>query len=199
MGGHVGETNELAQSLSRDVVFQVLSNQRRRYALHYLRRHDEPVEIGELAMQIAAWENGVTKQEVTSQQRKRVYNTLQQAHLPKLDETGFLDYDPAHRTILLTDKAEKLAVYLELAPDNDLPWSEYFFVLGCVSLALVTGAWLDAGPLGLVPDFAWAVGLAVLVTLSGAANVYYHRNPYRGHREVPEWKIRKKRTERRLD
>ncbi|WP_435156097.1 DUF7344 domain-containing protein [Haladaptatus sp. DFWS20] len=190
MGGHADGTDEMAKSLSRDVVFQVLSNQRRRYALHYLRQHDEPVEIGELATQIAAWENGVTKQEVTSQQRKRLYNTLQQAHLPKLDETGFLDYDPAHATILLTDNAEKLAVYLELAPDNGLPWSEYYFVLGCISLALVTGAWLDAGSLGLVPDFGWAVGLAVLVTLSGAANVYYHRNLYRGYTEVSEWEKR---------
>ncbi|WP_266079617.1 DUF7344 domain-containing protein [Haladaptatus caseinilyticus] len=187
MEKQAGETEAETESLSRDVVFQLLSNQRRRYALHHLRQCDGPVEIGDLARQIAAWENDITKQGVTSQQRKRAYNTLQQAHLPKLDETGFIHYDPARGTVALTEKAETLAVYLELAPSNDLPWSEYYFVLGCVSLALVTGAWLDAGPLGLIPDFGWAVALATCVTFSGAINIYYHRNHYRGHTEVPEF------------
>ena len=172
--------------LSRDVIFQILSNQRRRYALHYLRRKEEAAEIGELATQIAAWENEITIDEVTSQQRKRVYNTLQQAHLPKLDETGFIHYDPAHGGITLTEQAEPLNTYLEIVPDNDLPWSEYYFVLGCISLALLTGAQLGAGPFGFVPVIWWALGLAVLVTVSGAVHMYYHRNRRLGHREVPK-------------
>ncbi|WP_458188850.1 DUF7344 domain-containing protein [Haladaptatus sp. NG-WS-4] len=180
------ETGESVTPLSRDVVFQVLSNQRRRYTLYYLRRHESPIEIGELATQIAAWENGVTAEEVTSKQRKRVYNTLQQAHLPKLDETDFIEYEPSHGNITLTERAEILDVYLKLSPDSDLPWSEYYFVLGTISLALVTGAWLDTGPLDLVPDLWWAVGLAVLVMLSGAVHGYYNRNVYRGFSEIPE-------------
>ncbi|ODR79800.1 hypothetical protein BG842_07135 [Haladaptatus sp. W1] len=172
--------------LSRDIIFQILSNRRRRYAIHYLRRNEGPVEIGELATQIAAWENDVTVEEVTSQQRKRVYNTLQQAHLPKLDETGFIDYDAAHGDVTLTEQAEPLNTYLEIIPDNNLPWSEYYFVLGCISLALLTGAWFDAGPLGLVPDIGWAVGLAALVTVSGATHMYYYRNLRLGHTEVPK-------------
>lgn len=180
------EVDEMEEApLSRDIIFQILSNQRRRYALHYLRREEESAEIGELATQIAAWENDVTVNEVTSQQRKRVYNTLQQAHLPKLNETGFIDYDPAHGDITLTERAELLNTYLEIVPDNDLPWSEYYFVLGCISLALLTGAQLGAGPLGLVPVLWWALGLAVLVTVSGGVHMYYHRNHRLGHREVP--------------
>lgn len=174
--------------LSRDVIFQILSNQRRRYALHYLRRNEGPAEIGDLATQIAAWENDVIVDDVTSQQRKRVYNTLQQAHLPKLDETGFIDYEPARGEVTLTDRAEPLNTYLEIIPDNNLPWSEYYFVLGCISLTLLTGAWFNAGPLGLVPDIGWAVGLAALVTVSGGAHMYYYRNLRLGHTEVPEEK-----------
>ncbi|WP_139328873.1 DUF7344 domain-containing protein [Haladaptatus litoreus] len=41
-------------SLSRDELFHVLRNQRRRYALHYLKRHDEVVTIGEIADQVTA-------------------------------------------------------------------------------------------------------------------------------------------------
>ncbi|WP_458207456.1 DUF7344 domain-containing protein [Haladaptatus sp. NG-SE-30] len=186
MRGRTDDVDGTETPLSRDVVFQVLSNQRRRYALHHLRRHENSVEIGELATKIAAWENGVSVEEVTSKQRKRVYNTLQQAHLPKLSETGFIEYDPAHGELTLTEKAEMLDVYLELAPDNDFPWSEYYFVLGSISLALVTGSWLNAGPLGLVPEIWWAVGLGAVVMVSGAAHIYYQRNIYRGYSEVPE-------------
>ncbi len=186
MSVQTSETDRRTMSLPRDVVFQLLSNQRRRYALYYLRERESPVEIGELATQIAAWENAVPRDEVTSQQRKRVYNTLQQAHLPKLDEAGIVEYDFTHGDVFLTDEADNLTIYLELVPDNALPWSEYYFLLGCLSLALLTGAWFDAGPLGLVPDIGWAIGLALLVTVSGAFHVYHHRNHRRGHTEVPE-------------
>lgn len=170
---------------SKDVIFQVLGNQRRRYALHYLKRHENPVEIGELATQVAAWENDVSVSEVTSQQRKRVYNTLQQAHLPKLDETGFVKYETSSGNVRLTDRAGRLDIYLELVPENSLPWSEYYLVLGCVSLALVSGGLLRAGPLAGVSGFGWALGLAALLTISGATHVYYHRNVRLGDVEAP--------------
>ena len=170
---------------SRDAIFQVLGNQRRRYALHYLKHYRNPVEIGPLATRIASWENDVPASDVTSQQRKRVYNTLQQAHLPKLNETGFVEYDAAHGLVELTDRAEDLEIYLELVPENSLPWSEYYLLLGCVSLLLTTVAWLDAGPLAVVPPFGWGLGLAALVAISGAAHRYYHRNVRLGHAEAP--------------
>ncbi|WP_227375194.1 DUF7344 domain-containing protein [Haladaptatus halobius] len=71
MSKRTSETEGTVAPLSRDIVLQVLSN-RRRYALHHLRRCEGSVEIGELVTQIATWEN-----DVTSKQRKRVYNTLQ--------------------------------------------------------------------------------------------------------------------------
>lgn len=170
---------------SRDVIFQVLGNQRRRYALHYLKHYENPAEIGTLATQVAAWENEVPAPEVTSQQRKRVYNTLQQAHLPKLNETGFVEYDAANGLVELTDRAGDLDIYLELAPENSLPWSEYYLVLGVASLALTTAGWLDAGPLGAVPSVAWALVLGALVTVSGVVQRYYYRNVRLGHAEAP--------------
>ncbi|WP_327050783.1 DUF7344 domain-containing protein [Halomicrococcus gelatinilyticus] len=170
---------------SRDVIFQVLGNQRRRYALHYLKHYENPAEIGTLATQVAAWENEVPASDVTSQQRKRVYNTLQQAHLPKLNETGFVEYDAAHGLVELTDRAGGLDVYLELEPENSLPWSEYYLVLGGTGLALTTAAWLDAGPLGAVPPAIWGMLLGALVVVSGVAQRYYRRNVRLGHAEAP--------------
>ncbi len=55
-------TEEL--SVDRDDVFDVLSNPRRRYALHTLRREDRELQLGEVAEQVAAWENGTTVESV---------------------------------------------------------------------------------------------------------------------------------------
>ncbi|GAA0224174.1 hypothetical protein ACFFQF_09415 [Haladaptatus pallidirubidus] len=47
-------------TLSRDELFHILRNQRRRYALYYLKQHDEPVTLGAIVEQVTAWEHGIT-------------------------------------------------------------------------------------------------------------------------------------------
>src|SRR6056297_3161656 len=46
------DEEEVEEKLSRDLVFDVLKNRRRRYALHYLRRADGSVQLSELAEQV---------------------------------------------------------------------------------------------------------------------------------------------------
>ncbi|MFT4881353.1 MAG: hypothetical protein ACI9CA_000112 [Natronomonas sp.] len=40
--------------VDRDETFNLLSNHRRRYALHYCKRRDDPVTLSDLAEQVAA-------------------------------------------------------------------------------------------------------------------------------------------------
>ena len=79
--------------LSKGEIFDVLRNQRRRFVLQYLKRKGEPVELGDLATQVASWEYRTPCEEVSSEQRKRVYTTLQQTHLPRMSEAQIIDYD----------------------------------------------------------------------------------------------------------
>jgi DNA-binding transcriptional ArsR family regulator len=89
-----GETVEPKSEVSEDELFDVLANQRRRFALHLLKREgDETVTIGEMAEQIAAWENGIDMAEITGNERKRVYTALQQSHLPKMDNAGVVEFN----------------------------------------------------------------------------------------------------------
>jgi len=63
-----------ATDVSEDELYKVLANQRRRFAVHLLKRESgDRVEIGEMAEQIAAWENEVDVTEITGSDRKRVY------------------------------------------------------------------------------------------------------------------------------
>ena len=170
---------------TRDQLFHVLRNQRRRFAIQHLKRTAEPVDVGDLATQIAAWENEVPVEAVTSTQRRRVYNALQQTHVPELEDTGIVEVD--RREVELTERAADLDIYLEVVPGEDIPWSEYYLALAGVGLSVVAVTWLNVGPFGLLPDIAAGAFLAGAFLLSAGANYYYqHENLIGGTPEPPE-------------
>lgn len=101
--------------LSLDVVFGLLSVERRRRTLEDLRQAGGETTLSDLATRIAGLENDVPARRVTSDQRKRVYIALYQSHLPKLDDADVIEYDEARGTIELGANAPVLYPYLELA------------------------------------------------------------------------------------
>ena len=171
--------------LSRGEVFEVLRNQRRRYALAFLKRAGRPVELGDLAQQVAAWEYETSVDDVTPEQRKRVYTTLQQTHLPRMDEAGILAFDSDHGTVAPTDRTDEISVYLEVVPGGEFPWRELYLSLGAVSCALVAALWVGIYPLTLLPTLAWAGLISVTVTLTAAVHVYHGRNMRLADGELP--------------
>jgi DNA-binding transcriptional ArsR family regulator len=181
----VGVGQSGAPNLSRDLVFATLSNARRRYVLHYLKRHDGPATIRELAEQIAAWENETAMAEVTYKQRKRVYTSLHQTHLPKLADAGFIQSERSWEEITLSDRAAELEVYLEVVPEDDIPWSDFYLGLAGVGIALVAGLWFGAYPLTLLSDLAWAGIFAVALFVVAAVHAYDSRRHLLGGTEAP--------------
>ena len=181
----VGVGQSGAPSLSRDLVFATLSNARRRYVLHYLKRHDGPVTIRQLAEQIAAWENETEMAEVTYKQRKRVYTSLHQTHLPKLADAGFIQSERSWEEITLSDRAAELEVYLEVVPEDDIPWSDFYLGLAGVGMALVAGLWFGAYPLTSLSNLAWAGIFAVALFTVAAVHAYDSRRHLLGGTEAP--------------
>jgi len=179
--GPSGGEDEPDPGPDRDEMFHVLRNQRRRFAIHHLKRDGGPVDVGDLATQVAAWENRVPVEEVTSTQRRRVYNALKQTHIPELDDTGVVEEERGE--VVLTDQAAQLDMYLELVPEKDIRWSEYYIGLGAVGLGVLTVAWLDVGPFGLLPDIATGLFLAVSLLVSAVAHHAYYANSQIGDGE----------------
>ena len=172
--------------LSQDEIFAILSNPRRRYVLYFLNQHGEGIELTDLAEHVAAWENDIPVEEVTSKQRRRVYNSLQQTHIPSLDESDLIEEERGE--VCLTDEAEKLDIYLELVPEKDIPWSEYYLGLGAVGLAVLAVAWLNVGPFGQLPDIAVGVFLAVSLIVSSVVHYCFdpHKQLLGGEEKPPE-------------
>lgn len=104
--------------LSKDLIFDLLRNWRRRQVLRYLDGADGSARLDELAEHIAAKENDISIQALSSSERKRVYIALYQCHLPKMDDSGVIDYNQARGTVSLRNRAARLYPYLFLDPTD---------------------------------------------------------------------------------
>lgn len=169
------ESVDASESSSKDRIHEILSNPRRRQAIKYLRTQPDGSEVSlrELSEQIAAWENDTTTEGVTYKQRKRVYTSLYQSHLPKLRSYGFIEYDPDRGLITLTPQGAELDIYLEVVPKGDLPWSDFWFGLSVVAFAFVVAAW--TGTLPYLDGIGVGFLLSTTFLIASAVHVAYTR------------------------
>lgn len=163
------------EEFSQEVVFEMLSNRRRRFVVHYLLEVDDVVELRELSRRVAAWENGKRPDEITSQERRRVYNALQQVHLPKMDDAGLVEFDSSRGTVSAAEDLNDLQVYLEIVPGNEISWSQYYLLLGAFAASLSLAAAVGVPPLDRVPGVVLAGAIALLFVASGLVHLYYSR------------------------
>lgn len=157
-------------ALSQDVAFDILSSPRRRYVLYYLKQEERPVELGELANQIAAWENEIEVEDLSRQQRKRVYVSLYQTHIPKLEDAGIIDYDSDSGMIELSERAGEIDEYLGDAGDGRFPWQLYY-----LGLAIVGGVFFAAVALEVLVIDPISTGLAgfVIIAIFGLSAIVH--------------------------
>lgn len=168
--------------LSSDLVFEILCNARRRMVLYYLRQEGEPVTVEELAREIAAMENGVSLDELTRQQRKRVYVSLYQTHLPKLEDTGIIEYDEDGNDVKLTNRAHEMDSYLLPSSPSETPWQKYYFVLAAVSGLVFGLSYLGVPGFAAIPPLV--LGFALLAGFAFLASVQYWATRQR-RKELP--------------
>ncbi|WP_331235573.1 DUF7344 domain-containing protein [Natronorarus salvus] len=162
------EASEPAASLSKDDTFHILQNERRRRVLAYLADTDGPVDMRDIAEQVAAWEHDTTVQQLSSDQRQRVYIALYQSHLPKLADFGLIHYNRSRGIVERTPLADEVTAYLlndtAADADDDAPareeWLRYYTAVTGLSAVAVVAVWA-----GLVPLIS-GVGVAVAVTVA---------------------------------
>lgn len=103
---------------TKDDMFHLLQNSRRRGVLRYLRGSEGRVRMRDVAEQVAAWENDTTVKQLSSKERQRVYIALYQRHLDSLDKEGVIDYNKSRGYVEPLPLAEKLEPYLD-DPSHD--------------------------------------------------------------------------------
>ena len=152
---------------SRDAVFIAMSNRRRRSVVSFLKQHGEDARVRDIAEQLAAWENDCELSELTYKQRKRVYTSLHQSHLPKLAESEFITYEPNRGIASLTKEGNQLEVYLEVVDKNEILWSDYYIGLAVMCGLLTFAAWTGTVPFVNFSGYTYATLFVVLLGVSG--------------------------------
>lgn len=164
------------EGLPLETVFDILSNERRQQVLGYLVVTDEDViQIGELAEHVAAIENDVAVDALSSQQRKRVYVALYQCHLPKMADADVIEFDKDRGTVRRGENVDQITPYLDVqTEDGTSPLvadrSLAVFAASCL-LAYALAAFVPSGG-------ALFGGVAIAAGVAAGVGVQY-RNRHR--------------------
>jgi hypothetical protein len=165
--------------LDPDKIHHLLQNERRRNVLRYLRGVEGPVQMRDIAEQVAAWEHDTTVAQLMSDQRQRVYIALYQSHLPKFDEEGIIDYNQSRGIVEKRPAAAELMQYLDGASEDqdtdvdepDTAWELYYLgASGGGALALAS-AGLGMAPFGGVSDILVAALVLAMFTALTVAQI----------------------------
>ena len=165
------ETERNGGELSEDEVFEVLSNRRRRFVIHALKRAEGPVEISELSTHVTAWERNIDPRDVQYEDRRNVYSTLQRTHLPKLAEKNVVNVDEETNLVEPTPELEDLDIYVEVLRSREIPWSLYYVGLAGLAASLLLA--VATGTPGFGGLEAIDVG-AFTATVFGISSVAHH-------------------------
>lgn len=157
------------QPISQDEVFDLLSSPRRRYVLYHLRDTGEELDLTTLAEEVAAWENETAVEDLTRQERKRVYVSLYQTHIPRLVDAGLVDHDTDSGTVSLGDSAGEVDQYLQGDTSSHV-WQWAYLGLAVAS----TGLFLAVSAAGLqVAESALIVVFLTLFLVTSMAHTIH--------------------------
>ena len=182
--GKVGAYDK--QQIPYDECFDLLSNHRRRYTLHYLQQNEESVSLGDLSEQVSAWENGSSVEDISYDERKRVYTSLQQVHLPRMDDAGVVSFDDREGVVDIGPAAEELDIYLEIVQGKDIPWSAFYLGLAVLNVSVMATAMLGLPVIGTVSYLSLAVFVVTTFFMASLAHHYLTRTEMQlGKDETP--------------
>jgi DNA-binding transcriptional ArsR family regulator len=180
-----GESNSNGGELSQDEIFDVLSNRRRRFVIHALKRREDPIEVSNLSTHVTAWELDVDPEEVEYEDRRNVYSTLQRTHLPKLEEKDIVNLDEEENVVEPTPALEDLDIYVEALGSKEIPWSLYYVGLAGVAVSLLLA--VATGAAGFAAFEPLDVGVFT-ATAFGISSIVHHvvgRRARLGNTEKP--------------
>jgi len=104
--------------MSEDRIFTLLSMRRRRELLRAVDRAGGEAATVAITNELATGEHG---EAAATRERKTVYVSLHQTHIPRLVEAGVLSHDGREKTVRLTERAELPLAYLRFDPPEEKP------------------------------------------------------------------------------
>lgn len=102
-----------------DVLFDVLADQRRRYALECLLEFRTPIALADLASEVASRELETPVPDIPAEEVKRVYISLYHSHVPKMADANIVEYTQEQDTVALSTEREHIEPFVGLAATDE--------------------------------------------------------------------------------
>lgn len=154
-----------SDSLAESEVFHILGNDRRRAIVQLLAEHHERVDVSDVASEIAAAESDTSS--VPNNLYKSVYVSLQQTHLPQLEEDTVIEYDSEAKTIEPGPQFERVVQYVDGNPDGHPDVLQFHVALCVLGLVLIALAGTTVPVLSSLDPVLTSVFVLLLVAASG--------------------------------
>lgn len=104
--------------LAVDDLFDILSDQRRRFVLQSLGEAGTPVAFDELVDDVAEREHGASISDIPAEEVDRVRLSLYHSHIPKLDDANLVEFRAKREQVSLSVDSEQVEALLELATQS---------------------------------------------------------------------------------
>ncbi|WP_373190253.1 hypothetical protein [Halolamina sp.] len=109
----------MTEALSFDTVLDLCQNQHRRVILAVLAEAQGPLTVNDLAETIVNYTHEIPVTEISEELRTPVQISLHHVHLPKLESTGVIQYDPEQHPVEPVDDFAQRVPYLSAILDAD--------------------------------------------------------------------------------
>lgn len=101
-----------------DVLFDVLSDSRRRFVIACLREYATPMALGDLADELAIWEYDAEITEIPAAEVTSIYASLYHTHIPKMADAGVVEYSQERDAVTLAASSDELDSLVTLPAVN---------------------------------------------------------------------------------
>ncbi|AEA47431.1 DUF7344 domain-containing protein [Archaeoglobus veneficus] len=135
---------------------ELISNTRRRLLLKHLVERG-----GESSLEDAVSYICVNEGDDECRNRKSVYISLKQTHIPKLEKARILTFDKHTNTLRLEERYMKdVKMYVEFVEGSDISWSKYY--LGLAGMTTLASLYIFD---------LWAIIISLVFLMSSAVNI----------------------------
>lgn len=104
-----------------DQVFDILSEERRRYVLYYLEQENEPVSVDELATQVAEWETDGPPESIPDGKFEQIEVELCHLDVPEAAEEPYVRYNPETKMVELSGAPPEVDAIIHVAKVIERP------------------------------------------------------------------------------
>lgn len=98
-----------------DKTFELLGDERRRYALYYLEQQNDAVPIEELVEQVAEWKTDGSIDSITDEKYEQIQVELYHNDLPKASESPYIRYNRQEGMVELTGSPPEMDAIIHIA------------------------------------------------------------------------------------